>query len=95
MRVGRRTPRTTFLKKCTKGVDKPPNLCYNIDITKRKELIKMYLIFDCEDTCVGTVLRHAIENTTIAEALTKYGFYLVEVDEMGNPKTYVEDDWDE
>ena len=45
----------------------------------------MYLIFDCEDTCVGTVLRHAVEHTTIAEALHRYDFYLVEVDEMGNP----------
>lgn len=45
----------------------------------------MYLIFDSEDTCVGTVLRYAVENTTIAEALYHYGFYLVEVDEMGNP----------
>jgi hypothetical protein len=51
----------------------------------------MYLIFDSEDTCVGTVLRHAMEHTIIAEALTKYGFYLVEVDEMGNPKAYVEE----
>lgn len=50
----------------------------------------MYLIFDSEDTCVGTVLRHAVENTTIAEALHRYGFYLVEVDEMGNPKAYDE-----
>ena len=45
----------------------------------------MYLIFNSEDTCVGTVLRHAVENTTIAEALHHYDFYLVEVDEMGNP----------
>ena len=45
----------------------------------------MYLIFDSEDTCVGTVLRHAVENTVIAEALHRYDFYLVEVDEMGNP----------
>lgn len=45
----------------------------------------MYLIFDSEDTCVGTVLRHAVENTTIAEALHRHDFYLVEVDEMGNP----------
>lgn len=45
----------------------------------------MYLIFDSEDTCVGTVLRHAVENTTIAEASHHYCFYLVEVDEMVNP----------
>ena len=45
----------------------------------------MYLIFDCEDTCVGTVLRHAVEHTAIAEALHRHNFYLVEVDEMGNP----------
>jgi lipoprotein NlpI len=57
-----------------------------------RELIKMYLIFDSEDTCVGTVLRHAVENTTIAEALTHHDFYLVEVDEMGNPKAYVEEE---
>lgn len=45
----------------------------------------MYLIFDCEDTCVGTVLRHAVEHTTIVETLHRDCFYLVEVDEMGNP----------
>jgi hypothetical protein len=45
----------------------------------------MYLIFDSEDTCVGTVLRHAVEHTTIAEVLHCHDFYLVEVDEMGNP----------
>lgn len=45
----------------------------------------MYLIFDSEDTCVGTVLRHAVVKTIIAEALHRYGFYLVEVNEMGNP----------
>lgn len=45
----------------------------------------MYLIFDSEDTCAGTVLRHAMVSTVIAEALHRYGFYLVEVDEMGNP----------
>ena len=52
----------------------------------------MYLIFDSEDTCVGTVLRHAVETTTIAEALARESFYLVEVDEMGNPKAYTEED---
>jgi hypothetical protein len=72
------------------GVDKTPKVCYNKFI-KGKELIKMYLIFDSEDTCVGTVLRHAMEHTTIAEALIRYDFYLVEVDEMGNPKAYVEE----
>jgi hypothetical protein len=52
----------------------------------------MYLIFDSEDTCVGTVLRHAMENTIIAEALIKHDFYLMEVDEMGNPRAYVEEE---
>lgn len=52
----------------------------------------MYLIFDSEDTCVGTVLRHAVEHTIIAEALHKGGFYLVEVDQMGNPMAYVEEE---
>ena len=52
----------------------------------------MYLIFDSEDTFVGTILRHAMENTTIAEALARHDFYVVEVDEMGNPKAYVEEE---
>ena len=52
----------------------------------------MYLIFDSEDTCVGTVLRHAVEHTTIAEVLHGGDFYLVEVDQMGNPMTYAEEE---
>ena len=51
----------------------------------------MYLIFDGEDTCVGTVLRCATERTIIAEALKKGGFYLVEVDQMSNPMAYIEE----
>lgn len=52
----------------------------------------MYLIFDSEDVCVGTILRHATERTIIAETLHSDGFYLVEVDQMGNPKAYVEEE---
>lgn len=40
----------------------------------------MYLIFDCENSYVGSVLRSAVENTTIERVLSEGGFYLKEVE---------------
>jgi hypothetical protein len=56
------------IRNLTEGVDKTPIPCYNIDTNKGKELIKMKLVYDCEQSiCLGT--RGEFKHTSISNHL--------------------------
>ena len=50
----------------------------------------MYLIYDCEGTCIGTISQSGIDTTTICEVLEHADFRVRPVEQAGESWEYDE-----